>query len=227
MQIHPDVVLFQRGEVIELVEGFMKIFSHHELLEVYIDAVNHPIKGRWVWHPREFNYTAIGYYITTFRRKQFFKTLHVTLRMGKPIKRGNHEPPKITGAEIIKKAQLRSKLRYQGFLRPPTTWIEDPNTKFLSTAFPTLKALETGRPPQPPPAFGTTGGALPRMVGLGGGEGPGPFPAMGGGGISPADMNMGHTSINDFEDMGIAQRVSPGTRNQEESWRGPGGRWIE
>jgi hypothetical protein len=195
MQIHPDVVLFQRGEVIELVEGFMKIFSHHELLEVYIDAVNHPIKGRWVWHPREFNYTAIGYYITTFRRKQFFKTLHVTLRMGKPIKRGNHEPPKITGAEIIKKAQLRSKLRYQGFLRPPTTWIEDPNTKFLSTAFPALRALDTGRPPLPPPAFGTSGG-------MGGGEGPGPFPAMGGGGISPADMNMGHTSINDFEDMG-------------------------
>jgi hypothetical protein len=121
--------------------------------------------------------------------------------MGKPSKQGYHEPPKITGAEILKKAQLRSKLRYQGFLRPPT--IEDPQTKFLSTAFPALQALETGRPPQPPPAFDTRGGALPQLVGMEGGVGPGPFPPMGGGGITPEDMNMGRTSINDFEDMGV------------------------
>lgn len=115
------------------------------------------------------------------------------------------EPPKISVAEILKKAQDRSLLRYQGFLRPPTAWVEDPQTKFLTAAFPGLQVLETGRPPQPPPASGTVGGGPTRKVSSGGVVGGGAVPMI-------PDEDMGQSSqpsgrpqsstIDDYESMG-------------------------
>jgi hypothetical protein len=117
-------------------------------------------------------------------------------------KRGNKEPIKPSGAEILHKAQLRSKLRYHGFMRPPTAWIEDPKMKVLETAFPGLQVLQTGRPPQPPPAAGTVGvhqQAAPQQAAP---QYDSPFPEMAPEGASKSESGPGSSSINDFERMG-------------------------
>jgi len=132
---------------------------------------------------------------------------------GRHTQRGNKEPPKISGAEILKKAEMRSKLRYQGFLRPPTAWIEDPKMEIMNTAFPGLRVLQTGRPPQPPPASGTTGIGVQTLLSsssiqAGSGEGPGPFPQT-----HDVKMDRANTSMNDFDMMGNENLASGTVRS--------------